>query len=108
MVAETLVLLPADLTHFADRGYVRVGSAFTSDQAAAMRDVVWEALAGDGVLRDDPSTWTVEAPSHLQHLKRHPALRSSSCSPHPANGMSLPDRGMSTTTTSIRWFRSAS
>ena len=74
MVAETLVLSPADLTHFADHGYVRVGSAFTSDQAAAMRDVVWEALAPDGVLRDDPSTWTVEAPSHLQHLKRHPAF----------------------------------
>jgi hypothetical protein len=68
------VLSPADLEHFADRGYVRVGGAFTSVQAAAMRDVVWEALARDGVFRDDPSTWTVEAPSHLQHLKRNPVF----------------------------------
>jgi hypothetical protein len=76
VVADTRVLSPADLEHFADRGYVRVAGAFTGVQAAAMRDVVWAALARDGVVAEDPSTWTVEAPSHLQHLKRHPAFES--------------------------------
>ena len=34
-----------------------------------MRDVVWRALANQGILRDDPATWTNEFPSHLQSLK---------------------------------------
>lgn len=34
-----------------------------------MRDVVWDALARDGIMRDDPKTWINEAPSHLQSLK---------------------------------------
>jgi hypothetical protein len=57
------VLSPTDLAHFADRGYVRVAGAFTSVQAASMRDVVWDALARDGIVRNDPSTWTVDAPA---------------------------------------------
>jgi hypothetical protein len=44
------------ISHFADRGYVRVAGAFTSVQAASMRDVVWDALARDGIVRNDPST----------------------------------------------------
>jgi hypothetical protein len=69
------VLSHGELEHFADRGYVRLTGAFTSDEASAMRDVVWTALERDGILRDDPKTWTVEAPSHLQHLKSHRAFR---------------------------------
>jgi hypothetical protein len=68
-------LSAADLEHFADRGYVRVRAAFDDAAAAAMRDVVWDALAAVGVDRDDPSTWTDESPSHLQSLKKAGAFR---------------------------------
>jgi hypothetical protein len=40
-----------------------------------MRDVVWQALAATGTMRDDPTTWQVERPCHLQHLKSDPAFR---------------------------------
>ncbi len=60
---------PIDRAHFDEWGYVRVSGAFTADDAAAMRDVVWNALARDGILRDDPRTWLNETPSHLQSLK---------------------------------------
>jgi hypothetical protein len=69
------VLTPADLDHFHSRGYVYVHDAFSKDDAAAMRDVVWEALEPSGFRRDDPTTWREEAPSHLQHLKRAPAFK---------------------------------
>ncbi|MBV9254667.1 MAG: phytanoyl-CoA dioxygenase family protein [Actinobacteria bacterium] len=58
--------------HFEERGWVRVAAAFAVDDAAAMRDVVWRALETRGVRRDDPSSWTVEAPFHLQGLKSAP------------------------------------
>jgi hypothetical protein len=70
-----LVLSAADLEHFADRGYVRVSGAFTPHQAEAMRAAVWDQLQHRGIRRDDPSTWTVESPDHLQDLKQHPAFR---------------------------------
>ena len=54
---------------------MRLPRAFDADAAAAMREVVWEALAAKGVRRDDPATWTSERPEHLQHLKAHPAFR---------------------------------
>ncbi|HZQ84348.1 MAG TPA: phytanoyl-CoA dioxygenase family protein [Acidimicrobiales bacterium] len=65
-------LTVADHGHFRDRGWVRVPGAFSGDDAAAMRDVVWRALEKRGVRRDDPSTWTDEAPTHLQGLKGAP------------------------------------
>lgn len=65
-------LTAADHTHFAERGWVRVPHAFAADDATAMRDVVWRALEKRGMRRDDPSTWTVEAPVHLQGLKGAP------------------------------------
>jgi hypothetical protein len=40
-----------------------------------MRDVVWRALAGVGIRRDDPTTWRTERPDHLQHLKGDPVFR---------------------------------
>jgi hypothetical protein len=49
--------------------------AFSSEEAAAMRDVVWRALAAVGIRRDDPSTWRKERPDHLQHLKSDPVFR---------------------------------
>jgi hypothetical protein len=54
---------------FLDRGYVCVAGAFASDDAAAMRDEVWRELARRGISRSDRSTWTEEAPWHLQGLK---------------------------------------
>ncbi|HUO33102.1 MAG TPA: hypothetical protein VMU80_28060 [Bryobacteraceae bacterium] len=40
-----------------------------------MCDVIWTALAKDGIHRNDPSTWTAPRPTHLQHLKADPAFR---------------------------------
>lgn len=68
-------LSPEQLAQFERDGVVRVPGAFTPDEAAAMRDVVWSELEIRGIRRDDPSTWTDEAPSHLQHLKTHAAFR---------------------------------
>lgn len=54
---------------------MRLPEAFSSEAAAAMRDVVWQALTDGGIEPDDPSTWTVERPAHLQGLRAHPAFR---------------------------------
>lgn len=62
------------LEHFRAHGWMRVHEAFDSAAAAAMRDVVWGSLAELGVLRDRPSTWTIERPTKLQKLKEHPAF----------------------------------
>src|SRR5215471_16614669 len=40
-----------------------------------MREAVWHVLAGGGIRRDEPSTWTLERPTHLQRLKEHPIFR---------------------------------
>ena len=54
------------------------GSAFplpsVPQDAAAMCDVIWAALAKVGIRRNDPSTWTAARPEHLQHLKADPAF----------------------------------
>jgi hypothetical protein len=62
------------LEHFHEHGWMRVHQAFDADAAAAMRDVAWEGLAGIGVQRDAPATWTIERPVKLQHLKDDPAF----------------------------------
>ena len=64
----------SDLEHFREHGWLRLHGAFTAQEAAAMRAVVWEGLAGQGVREDPPSTWTVERPGKLQGLKSHPAF----------------------------------
>ena len=53
---------------------MRVRQAFSVDAAAAMRDVVWAGLAGAGIRRDAPSTWTIERPTGLQTLKTDPVF----------------------------------
>jgi hypothetical protein len=40
-----------------------------------MRDAVWNALAHVGIYRDRPSTWIVERPARLQHLRTDPVFR---------------------------------
>jgi ectoine hydroxylase-related dioxygenase (phytanoyl-CoA dioxygenase family) len=69
--------IPPDQTieHFRVHGWMRVRNAFGASEAAAMRDVVWNALAEVGIRRDEPSTWTTERPEHLQHLKGDPVFR---------------------------------
>jgi len=62
------------LDHFRVHGWMRLHNAFDSGAAAAMRDVVWGGLADAGILRDKPSTWTIERPGKLQKLKDHPAF----------------------------------
>lgn len=64
----------ATLEHFRVHGWMRVPRAFSADQAARMRDVVWTGLADAGIRRDAPSTWTIERPAKLQGLKSHPAF----------------------------------
>ena len=65
----------AIVADFQTHGWVRIPAAFSADEAAAMRDVVWRALADVGIARDDPRTWTKERPHHLQHLKSNPVFR---------------------------------
>jgi len=63
------------IAHFREYGWMRVPRAFDAEAATAMRDAVWDALAEVGIHRDQPSTWTVERPAHLQHLKDDPVFR---------------------------------
>ena len=63
------------LAHFRAQGWMRVAGAFSAAQAGAMRDVVWEGLARQGVRRDAPESWTIERPVKLQGLKDHAAFQ---------------------------------
>jgi hypothetical protein len=55
---------------FAERGFVRVASAFPRAEAAAMEQRVWRWLERKyGARRDEPSSWTTAAPTGLQGLK---------------------------------------
>jgi hypothetical protein len=63
------------LSHFREHGWVRVRGAFNAEAARAMCDSVWRALEDAGIHRDRPSTWTVERPPHLQHLKDDPVFQ---------------------------------
>jgi len=61
--------------HFRVHGWMRVRSAFSVDEAAAMRAAAWRELAKVGIRQRDPSTWTKERPDHLQCVKDDPAFR---------------------------------
>ncbi|MEV6266245.1 phytanoyl-CoA dioxygenase family protein [Kribbella sp. NPDC051936] len=51
-------------------GIVKIPSAFTSDEAAAMRDVLWSELSErHGMDRDDRATWTPLRPTGLKTAK---------------------------------------
>jgi hypothetical protein len=63
------------LLHFREHGWVRVAGAFDAEDARVMRDTVWRALENLGIHRDRPSTWAIEQPPKLQHLKDDPAFR---------------------------------
>jgi ectoine hydroxylase-related dioxygenase (phytanoyl-CoA dioxygenase family) len=63
------------IEHFHAFGWARMPQALGPERAAAMREAVWQVLADAGIRRDEPATWTVERPAHLQGLKEHPAFR---------------------------------
>ncbi len=63
------------IAHFREHGWARLPRAFSPEAAAAMRDAAWDVLAESGIHRDQPSTWSLERPTHLQRLKDHPAFR---------------------------------
>ena len=62
------------LEHIRTQGWIRVKAAFSANDAAAMCDIIWRALAKAGISRDDSSTWKKARPHHLQHLKSDPAF----------------------------------
>jgi hypothetical protein len=62
------------LQHFSTHGWVRIRAAFSAENAGAMCDVIWEALAKVGIRRNDASTWTTSRPEHLQRLKGDPTF----------------------------------
>ncbi|MBZ4422799.1 phytanoyl-CoA dioxygenase family protein [Myxococcus sp. RHSTA-1-4] len=52
------VLSPDQLDSFIERGFCVLEGAFTSSQAAAARERVWERMeAKRGIRREDPATW---------------------------------------------------
>ena len=63
------------LEHFRTQGWIRIRGAFHAEDAAAMCDVIWSALAKVGIRRSDSSTWTETRPKQLQYLKDDPAFR---------------------------------
>jgi hypothetical protein len=62
---------------FEATGVVRIGGAFTAEQAAAMRDAVWRHAERQAGLRPgDPASWAASAVLSWKGLKRHPAFGS--------------------------------
>jgi hypothetical protein len=62
------------LGEFARDGIVRIPGAFAAEDAARMRDVLWDELAKRyGMRRGDRSTWTPARPTKLVASKKDPA-----------------------------------
>jgi len=67
------MLSAQDLETFERDGIVKIPAAFSADDAARMRDVLWSELKNrHGMDRDDRSTWTTLRPTGLKTTKRHP------------------------------------
>jgi len=63
------------LEQFNDVGFVRIEGAFSGDEAAAMREVIWRALDDiHGIREDDPTTWMIERVTKLQPIKSDPVF----------------------------------
>ena len=68
------MLTGAQVDEFRRDGIVKIPAAFGADDAARMRDVLWNELATmHGMHRDDPSTWTTLRPTKLKATKTDPA-----------------------------------
>ncbi|HEY3558501.1 phytanoyl-CoA dioxygenase family protein [Kribbella sp. NPDC051137] len=64
------MLTTEELEIFERDGIVKIPSAFSADEAAGMRDVLWRELSErHGMERDDPTTWTVLRPTGLKTTK---------------------------------------
>lgn len=64
------MLTAEELEVFERDGIVKIPSAFSADDAARMRDVLWHELsARHGMDRDDRSTWTPARPTGLKTAK---------------------------------------
>lgn len=62
-------------SEFAELGVVRLEGAFSDEDAARMRAVVWRELERRyGVVEHDRSTWTVPTPANLKASKKHRAF----------------------------------
>lgn len=66
------------LEHFRTYGWVRIPTAFSAPDAAAMCGVIWAALAKVGIQCDEPAKWTTARPVNRQHLKAKPAFHGDS------------------------------
>ena len=64
------MLTTEELEVFERDGIVKIPSAFSADDAAGMRDVLWRELSErHGMDRDDRSTWTTLRPTGLKTTK---------------------------------------
>ncbi len=64
------MLSTEQLATFERDGLVKVSGAFSHDDAVRMQQVLWRELERrHGMVRDDPSTWTVLAPTKLVSTK---------------------------------------
>ncbi|GAA1113831.1 hypothetical protein GCM10009630_08900 [Kribbella jejuensis] len=64
------MLTAEELDVFERDGIVKIPSAFSADEAAGMREVLWRELSErHGMDRDDPTTWTVLRPTGLKTTK---------------------------------------
>ncbi len=69
------MLTPEQLGEFWTTGIVKIDGAFTTDEAALMRDVVWAELQRrHEIERDDRSTWDRHPPTGLKTSKKSRAF----------------------------------
>jgi hypothetical protein len=69
------VLTEAQRADFERDGIMRLPGAFSAEEAARMRDVVWAELQRRyGIDRDDPRSWDRHPPSGLKTAKKHAAF----------------------------------
>ena len=69
------MLTDVQRSDFDERGFLRIGGAFSAAEAAAMQHLVWDALARvHGIQRSDPSSWRRTHPSRLQGISETPGF----------------------------------
>jgi hypothetical protein len=69
------VLTAVQLAEFEATGICKIEGAFTNDEAARMRNVLWgELFRRYEIERDTPSTWSRHAPTGLTSSKKHRAF----------------------------------
>jgi hypothetical protein len=69
-------LSPQDIGFFIENGFVRIDEAFSQDNAAAARSILWQAL---DLSPDDPAGWT-QPVIRLGQFAQEPFFRAASSS----------------------------